>query len=132
MASIDAEVVKHALQVARDHGFAEVEIANGEAQFRATLERVSAKPSAPTHAEPEPILAGDEVYIRANHVGYYRADGAKLEVGQSIEKGDVVATIAALGLANDLESPVSGVVTEVLAKEGDPVQYGQVLAKVKP
>jgi acetyl-CoA carboxylase biotin carboxyl carrier protein len=65
-------------------------------------------------------------------VGYYRADGAKLEVGQTIEKGDVVATIAALGLANDLESPVSGVVTEVLAKEGDPVQYGQVLAKVKP
>src|SRR5262245_8941414 len=123
MASIDSDVVKHALKVAREHDFAEVELTNGEASFRASLEptpkkakAAAAKPSGDGQAEPD-LLA-----LKATHVGYFRAEGGKLEVGQTVGKGDVVASIASLGLANDVESAVTGEIVEVLVKDGDAVQ----------
>lgn len=134
MASIDADVVKHALTVARENGYAEVEIVSGEARFSASLE------PAPRKKKPAPVIdpaTGEVVVpevlsIKATHVGYFRADGGKLTVGQTVAKGDAVASIATLGLANDIESTVSGEITEVFVKDGDPVQFGQVIAQVKP
>ena len=134
MASIDADVVKHALTVARDYGFAEVELVNGEARFVATLEPAPRKKKvAKPVGGPESINdACDLLSIKANHVGYLRAEGGKLNVGEYVEKGDAVASIATLGLANDVESTVSGEIVEVFVKDGDPVQFGQILAQVKP
>lgn len=132
MASIDAEVVKHALQVARDHGFAEVELANGEAQFRASLEPFARRKPIPSPGSPSSSDTPELALIRATHVGYYRGDDSRLVIGNSIAKGEVIASIATLGLANEIESAVAGEVVEVLVSEGEPVQFGQILAKVKP
>jgi acetyl-CoA carboxylase biotin carboxyl carrier protein len=133
MASIDSDVVKHALKVAREHDYAEVELTNGEAAFRATLEPTSKKAKAAAAKASDDALTGaDLLPVKATHVGYFRADGGKLSVGQTIGKGDVVASIASLGLANDVESAVSGEIVEVLVKDGDAVQFGQVLAQVRP
>lgn len=134
MASIDADVVKHALTVAREHGFAEVELANGEAKFSASLEPAPRrkKPAPPTHDENGVAIVPELLTIKATHVGYLRLEGGKIGIGQTVAKGDAVASIATLGLANDVESSVSGEIVEVLVKDGDSVQFGQVLAKVKP
>jgi len=137
MSGIDTEVVRHALQTARDRGFAEVEIGVGDDLFRATLEPNGKKPAPQTqesprsvdsngHAEPELLK------LKASQVGYYQPASNPLQVGQKVEKGSPIATISALGLLNDIEASVSGEVVEVFVKEGDPVQFGQVLATVKP
>lgn len=128
---MDTDVIRHALTVARQRGFAEVEIETDGGYFSASLDKVKKAP-APVGAAP----AGKEssngtLDIKATLVGYYRQGKSALEAGSSVKKGDVVAVITALGLANDVESPHSGEVTEVLVKDGDPVQYGQVLARVK-
>ncbi|MBC8063767.1 MAG: biotin/lipoyl-binding protein [Chlorobia bacterium] len=134
MASIDAEVVKHALQVARDHGFAEVELANGEAQFRASLEPAARKKPQVSGVIDEPDAPPETTFlsIKATHVGYFREDEGKLVIGNHIAKGDVVASISTLGLANDVESTVAGEIVEVLVKDGDAVEFGQAIARVKP
>lgn len=134
MASIDAEVVKHALQVARDHGFAEVELANGEAQFRASLEPATRSKIQATGVVDESDFPPETslLSIKATHVGYFREDEGKLEVGYHVAKGDVVASISTLGLANDVESTVAGEIVEVLVKDGDAVEFGQAIARVKP
>ena len=134
MASIDAEVVRHALKVARDHGFAEVEIANESSHFRATLEPVKKTKKAAEHAvvESDQPLSAELLTIRATHVGFFHADGGRLEVGHVVAKGDPIASISALGLANEVESTVSGEIVEVLVQDGDPVEFGQPLAMVKP
>lgn len=135
MASIDADVVKHALTVARDYGFAEVELVNGEARFVASLEPAPRKKkqlAQPLSGAEAQDGACELLAIKANHVGYLRTEGGKLQVGHRVEKGDTVASIATLGLANDVESAVAGEVVEVFVKDGDPVQFGQVLAQVKP
>jgi acetyl-CoA carboxylase biotin carboxyl carrier protein len=130
MASLDSELVRHALSVARQHGFAEVELGIGEDTFSASLDPLPAKSKAKKSAGQEPVCPELET-ITATLVGYYRQAKTPLLVGASVKKGDVVAIIAALGIANDVESKVTGEVVEVLVEPNQPVEYGQALAKVK-
>jgi acetyl-CoA carboxylase biotin carboxyl carrier protein len=62
---------------------------------------------------------------------FYRASapGAKpfVEVGQTIAVGEVVCIIEAMKLLNEIESDQAGVVTAILAENGQPVEYGQPL-----
>lgn len=53
------------------------------------------------------------------------------EVGGTVSKGKVVCIIEAMKLMNEIESEYSGTVVECLAKDGDMVEYGQPLFKVK-
>ena len=54
-----------------------------------------------------------------------------VEVGKTISKGDTVCIIEAMKLMNEIESEVSGKVTEICVKNGEPVEYGQVLMYVE-
>ena len=59
--------------------------------------------------------------------------GAKpfVEVGQTISTGQVVCIIEAMKLMNEIESEVSGKVTQICVKDGEAVEYGQVLMYVE-
>ena len=132
MPGLSKDLIRHALDVARQRGYAEVEIEADGAKFSASLEKVKKAPapvtSSTTSVEPKTNGFMD---IKAGLVGYYSQAKPSLEPGKNVSKGDVVAVISALGLASDVESQVSGEITEVLVADGDPVQYGQVLARVK-
>ena len=52
-------------------------------------------------------------------------------VGKSINKGNTVCIIEAMKLMNEIESEYSGVVKEVLVKDGEPVEYGTALFVVE-
>ena len=56
---------------------------------------------------------------------------AFVEVGGTVSKGKVVCIIEAMKLMNEIESDYSGTVIECLAKDGDMVEYGQPLFKIK-
>lgn len=129
MSELDLDLVRHALSLARTHGFAEVELSLGDDSFTARL-----APGAPAPAAIAAYTAPDEpevVAIKSKHVGYYKPASTPLAPGQTVAKGDVVATIAALGLANDVDSSVTGEVVEVLVQADQPVEYGQTIALVK-
>ena len=81
--------------------------------------------------ETEPEQAGpQEAVVPAPVVGYIRGL-SKLEVGQKIESGTVVAEITALGLANDVVCKSSGEISEICVTDGDAVEFGQPVLKVK-
>lgn len=56
---------------------------------------------------------------------------AFIEVGGTVSKGKVVCIIEAMKLMNEIESDYSGTVIECLVKDGDMVEYGQPLFKIK-
>ena len=66
---------------------------------------------------------------------FYRASspGAKplVEIGQSIAVGERLCIIEAMKLMNEIESDADGVVVEILAQNGQPVQFGQPLFRVR-
>jgi len=53
------------------------------------------------------------------------------QIGQSVSKGQTVCIVEAMKLMNEIEAEVSGVVTEILVDDGQGVQYGEPLFKIK-
>ena len=50
-----------------------------------------------------------------------------VEIGSEIKEGDVVCIIEAMKLMNEIKSEHAGKVTQICVKNGDPIEYGQVL-----
>jgi acetyl-CoA carboxylase biotin carboxyl carrier protein len=98
-----------------------------------------AAPSASPSAAPPPAAAvrGDLLEITAPMVGtFYRASApgepAFVELGSRISVGQPICILEAMKLMNELEAEVSGEVVEILVENGTPVEFGQVLMRVRP
>ncbi len=64
---------------------------------------------------------------------YRRPDAPSyVEVGTRVAKGRTLCILEAMKLMNELEAEVAGTVREVLIGNGEPVEYGQVLFRIKP
>jgi len=75
--------------------------------------------------------------VRAPMVGtFYRAPapGAApfVEPGARVEPDTIVCIIEVMKLMNSIPAGVSGVVTQVLAENAQPVEYGQPLLAIDP
>ena len=56
---------------------------------------------------------------------------AFVEVGKTISEGDVVCIVEAMKLMNEIKADHAGKVTQICVKNGDPVEFGQVLMYVE-
>ena len=100
----------------------------------------AAAPAATTPASPPPAATAtrsDLLEITAPMVGtFYRApapgEAPFIEVGHRIDVGQTVCILEAMKLMNELEAEVSGEVVEILVDNGTPVEFGQVLMRVRP
>lgn len=97
---------------------------------------VAAPASAPVQSAPVAESAHKGKAITSPMVGtFYSAPSpdadAFVEVGKSISQGDVVCIVEAMKLMNEIESEHSGTVTEICVKDGQPVEYGQILMYVE-
>jgi acetyl-CoA carboxylase biotin carboxyl carrier protein len=95
----------------------------------------AAAPSAPPPAAP--AVRGDLQAIIAPMVGtFYRSpapgEPAFVELGSRISAGQPVCILEAMKLMNELETEISGEVVEILVENGTPVEFGQVLMRIKP
>ena len=96
--------------------------------------------ASPVPSTPPPSVPGsrsDLVEVTAPMVGtFYRAPGPEeppfVEIGSRINVGQAVCILEAMKLMNELESEVSGEVIEILVENGTPVEFGQVLMRLKP
>ncbi len=75
--------------------------------------------------------------VTAPMVGtFYRAPAPEeppfVDIGTRISVGQAVCILEAMKLMNELESEVNGEVVEILVENGTPVEFGQVLMRVKP
>jgi len=75
--------------------------------------------------------------IKSPMVGtFYRAPSPEaepfVEVGQTVEVGQVVCIVEAMKLMNEIKSEVRGKVTEVAVQNAEPVEFGQTLFTVDP
>ena len=92
---------------------------------------------APEATSSPPIDQKNLVDVTSPMVGtFYRAptpdDPPFVAVGDRISNGQTVCILEAMKLMNELESEVSGQIVEILAQNGEPVEFGQVLMRVDP
>lgn len=93
---------------------------------------VAAAPSAPAAAEAPSNLTE----IKSPMVGTFYASPspdspAYVSVGQAVTPDTVVCIVEAMKVMNEIKAEVSGVIAEIAAENGKPVQFGQALFRVK-
>ena len=90
-------------------------------------------------AAPGAVAAAEEAgitYVKSPMVGtFYRAASPEskpfTDVGAKIEESSLVCIIEAMKIMNEIQAETRGVVVEVLVENGQPVEYGQRLFKLK-
>jgi acetyl-CoA carboxylase biotin carboxyl carrier protein len=88
---------------------------------------------------PMPMGGVDEsgvAYVKSPMVGtFYRSPSPEnpsfVEVGAKVEDKTVVCIIEAMKIMNEIQAEVKGTVLEILVENGQPVEYGQRLFKIK-
>ena len=93
-------------------------------------------PQAAPAAVPAPAVASNVHQIKSPIVGtFYRApspDSAPfVQVGSTVQPGNVLCIIEAMKLMNEIEADVAGKVVKIVAENGQPVEYDQVLFEVE-
>ena len=154
---MDIRKVKKLIELLEESGIAEIEISEGEESVRISrypqnvtvaqpalpaagqaapaAAPAAAAPAAAPAAPAAPASNPDNV-ITAPMVGTYYASaapGAKpfVQVGDEVKAGDVLCIIEAMKMMNQIESEKEGRVAAILARNGEPVEFGQPLFVVE-
>jgi acetyl-CoA carboxylase biotin carboxyl carrier protein len=95
--------------------------------------------AAPSAAAAPPEESGDDGLVTLNSpiVGtFYVAPSpeapAFAEVGSVIKKGQVICIVEAMKVMNEIESEIDGEVAQILVANGQPVEFGEGLFKLRP
>jgi len=153
---MDIRKVKKLIELLEESGIAEIEIKEGEEAVRISRmptgamvpqyfnAPMAAAPAAPTLAAPAaaaPIAPlarrkDDQNIVPAPMVGTFYAAGSPtakpfVQIGDEVKEGQVLCIIEAMKMMNQIESDRAGRVTAIMAKNGDPVEFGQPLFVVE-
>jgi acetyl-CoA carboxylase biotin carboxyl carrier protein len=154
---MDIRKIKKLIELLEESGIAEIEIKEGEEAVRisrmpsgetaaqkltppsAPAVAPAAAPAAAAAAAPEsapPKPKPSEHVITAPMVGTFYAapsPGAKafVEIGDEIKVGQVLCVIEAMKMMNQIEADRAGRITSIMARNGDPVEFGQPLFVVE-
>ena len=146
---MDIRKVKKLIELLEESGISELEICEGEESVRIsrhprmTMQAPAASlpnsppaalaaPATPATAAGEHKPRNDEHTVTSPMFGTYysaSAPGSKafVELGNDIKVGQILCIIEAMKMMNQIESDKAGRVTAILAKNGEPVEFGQPL-----
>ena len=148
---LEPDYIEKLAKIITDNGLTEISMEDGEqaitirkdipevvvgpsAPVAAPAASVAAPASAPAETKEEPAQKGRP--ITSPMVGtFYMApspDAAPfVEIGSEVNVGDVVCIIEAMKLMNEIKSEEAGKIIKICVKNGDPVEFGQVLMYVE-
>lgn len=149
---IDQALIRDLANILNDTDLTEIEVEQDDLRIRVsragTPQYVQAPIAAPSYAAPAaaaPVAAAAPAaaparnpanVVNAPMVGTVYmapAPGARpfIEVGATVKEGQTLIIIEAMKTMNQIPSPKSGKVTEILVDDGHPVEYGQALVVIE-
>lgn len=148
----ETDYIEKLAKIIADNGLTEISLEDGEQaitirkdlpEVMTVSAPVAAPAAAPAAGQAPSITAAEPVKeaakgkpVTSPMVGTFYSSPSPdaepfVEIGKTISEGDVVCIIEAMKLMNEIKSEVSGKVTQICVKNGDPIEYGQVLMYVE-
>ncbi|AEW44839.1 acetyl-CoA carboxylase biotin carboxyl carrier protein [Serratia symbiotica str. 'Cinara cedri'] len=148
---MDIRKIKKLIELVEESGISELEISEGEESVRIGRSApdqgypmMQPPHSLPTGPQPalavaaasvsgteSPIMTSGHI-VRSPMVGIFYCTPsidakAFVEVGQSVNAGDILCIVEAMKMMNQIEADKSGVVKAILVESGQPVEYNEPL-----
>lgn len=147
---MDLKQIESLLTLLSQHDVSDFHYKDGEVQLRFRLGTPVAAPvavAAPVVAAPVAVAAAPAavassapdlslVTVESPMVGtFYRSPSpgatAFVEVGTSVRAGQPLCIVEAMKLMNEIEADVGGTIAEILVENGQAVQFGQALFRIR-
>jgi acetyl-CoA carboxylase biotin carboxyl carrier protein len=158
---IDPALIEQIGEIANRLGLGEVEVQHDDLRIRISRHSAMAAHAAPALHAPAPMLtsvaapapaapapaqafSAAPAAAAADHAGAVKSpmvgtaylrpspnDKAFVEIGSVVKTGDKLLLVEAMKTFNEIVAPRSGTVTALMVEDGQPVEYGQVLAIIE-
>ena len=145
---MDIEEIRKLVALMVENDLAELDVSDGESKIKLRRgpsgEVVMGAAPAPVgaHAEAQPPAAvegpgRDLVEIKSPMVGtFYAAPGPDsdpfVSAGSTVGPDDVVCVVEAMKVMNEIKAECAGQIVEICVTNAEPVEFGQVLFRVRP
>ena len=96
---------------------------------------ISSSEPEPENADTKSLSNGEEILSPMPGTFYSSSSPeaeAFVKIGDIVSKGDTLCIIEAMKIMNEIEAEKSGKITEVVAKNGEPVEFNQTLFLIDP
>jgi len=149
---MDLSYIKKIIKLVEHSSIDELELEEEGTKIKVARNRASGVQVQTVHTTPVPTLPSQSSHgldsaksvasntpsssqyheVRSPIVGtFYRAPAPDaepyIEIGQSVKVGSVLCIVEAMKLMNEIESDCDGTVVKVIAENGKPVEYNQIL-----
>ncbi len=125
------------LRVRKPEAGAQPAAPNGSPPAAVAVPVVAMPAPLPAPAAPIPVVEEGLFNVTSPMVGtFYRSPSPEAppfaDVGSRVRKGQTLCIVEAMKLMNEIESEVEGEVVEVLVANAQPVEYGEILFRIRP
>lgn len=142
---LDTDAIRELARLLEETGLAEIEIEDDGRKLRVARDHAAATvvPVAKSVIQTAASARGDDKpdfvppgAVHSPMVGtafLAPEPGAPpfVKVGDPVAEGDTLLIIEAMKVMNQIRAPLAGTVTQVLADDGRPVEYGQILIVIE-
>tara|TARA_Y100000590_G_scaffold264185_1_gene296800 strand:+ start:7112 stop:7567 length:456 start_codon:yes stop_codon:yes gene_type:complete len=146
--STELDLIKEIAAILKDENLSEIEIEKDGVRIKVQYGNVTNETTQVEQKPSQPVvpkqslekeltdISNDTKYIKSPMVGtcYLSPEpGSKpfISVGTKINKGDPIIIIEAMKTFNTIPSTESGVVTEILVSDGQPIEFGENIIAIE-
>lgn len=137
---MDIRKIKKLIDLMIESDLQAIEVKEGDqsiALTRRTPVVAAATPTAPTPTAQAPAAKAPRGAVETSPmVGVFYAapspgEAPFIKIGQTVSAGDTLGIIEAMKIMNPIEATQSGVIEEILVKNGEVIQFGQPLFRYR-
>ena len=133
---INKKIISELVDYLKEFNLSEIEYAEGTTKVKVSRSLNNSNIISTEIKKKEPLAKKDGNAVPSPIVGtaYLASEpGGKkfVDVGQKVKKGQTIMIVEAMKTMNHVPSTQEGTVSEILVKDGDPVEFGQPLIFVK-
>jgi len=133
---IDKKIIEELVGYLKEFNLSEIEYAEGTTKVKVSRSTKNPGVISADVKKKQSVINNNGKHVTSPIVGttYLAPDpGSKkfVEVGHKIKKGQTIMIVEAMKTMNHVPSTQDGTVSEILVKDGEPVEFGQPLISVK-
>ena len=142
---LDIDAVRQLAKLLEETGLSEIEYAQGDRKIRCvgqqaqTVQVAAPYPHAPVVAQTvaeaaAPVANGTPVLSPMVGTVYLSpSPGAApfVKTGDRVKQGDTLLIIEAMKVMNPIKAPNAGVVTQIVAEDAQPIEFGETLVVIE-